>query len=83
MRKALVLAVAVGMTPLLTDASLAQAPRVCDNDASTCTAARAYCLAVRTRIGAPVSDCEPAFKRCMRDGSWRTSVCNRRGLKKV
>jgi hypothetical protein len=81
MKTLLGLAVAAGIAPLLPTASLAQGG--CLNAASTCSSARVQCYEIRRRVGRNSEDCEPAFKRCMRDGSWFTQACNRSGLKKV
>ncbi len=81
MKALLGLSVAAGIAALLPATSMAQG---CLNSGSTtCSSAREQCHAIRGRLGRQSSDCDPAYKRCMKDGTWITTTCHRSGLKKV
>jgi hypothetical protein len=52
----------------------------CTNTGATCSAARDQCIRILSAANVNTSSCGSAFSRCMRDGSWKTTSCNRSGL---
>jgi hypothetical protein len=87
MRLLLIAVVAAGI--FAATLATAQDPRFpCSNTSSTCSGARNYGLAWcdSGKRPTPPAECKRrtrnAYARCMKDGTWVTTFCNRSGLTK-